>query len=50
MDSSLHTLWQTSANGLFLPVVSKGNQSIVAFLLLVLGITSTGLFALSMAP
>ena len=49
MDSSLYKVWQDSANDLFLPSVSKGNQGLVAFFLLLVGVSSTGLFALSMS-
>ncbi|KAI6367482.1 checkpoint clamp complex protein Rad1 [Pyricularia oryzae] len=47
MDSSLYQLWQESSSDLFQPALAKGNQTIAAALLLALGITSTGLFALS---
>ena len=47
MDPSLSSAWQASANDLFFPAISKGNQSILAFLLLAIGITSTGMFALN---
>lgn len=47
MDSSLYQLWQESSSDLFQPALAKGNQTIAAALLLALGITSTGLFALN---
>lgn len=47
MDSSLHEVWQAAAGSPFFPVISKGNQFWVGFLLLIFGLTITGVFALS---
>lgn len=47
MDSSLHEVWQAAATSPFFPVVNKGSQFWVAFLLLLLGFALTGVFALS---
>ncbi|KAI8719601.1 Dolichyl-diphosphooligosaccharide-protein glycosyltransferase subunit OST5 [Fusarium sp. LHS14.1] len=47
MDSSLHEVWQAAATSPFFPVVNKGSQFWVAFLLLLLGFTLTGVFALN---
>jgi hypothetical protein len=48
MDSSLHEVWQAASGSPFLPTVGKGSQFLVAFVLLLLGIGLTGVFALSM--
>jgi hypothetical protein len=48
MDSkSLHEVWQAAAGSPFLPTVGKGTQFFVGFVLLLLGISITGIFALS---
>ncbi|KAK5992535.1 hypothetical protein PT974_05946 [Cladobotryum mycophilum] len=47
MDSSLHEVWQAAAGSPFLPTVGKDSQFLVAFLLLVIGLASTGVFALN---
>lgn len=47
MDSSLHEVWQAAAGSPFYPVISKGSQFWVGFLLSILGISLTGVFALS---
>lgn len=47
MDSSLPELWQTAGNNVFLPAVGKDLQFYVAFFLLLLGLSLTGVFALS---
>jgi hypothetical protein len=49
MDSSLDAVWQAAAGSPFLPIVGKGSQFFVGFILLLLGLLLTGLFALSMA-
>lgn len=49
MDSSLHEVWQAAAGSPFLPTVGKGNQFLVAFVLMLLGLTITGVFALSLS-
>lgn len=48
MDSSLHEVWQAAAGSPFLPAISKSSQFWVAFILLLLGFSATGVFALSM--
>ena len=48
MDSSLHEVWQGAAGTPFLPTIGKHSQFIVGFILLVIGILLTGVFALSM--
>jgi uncharacterized membrane protein YqaE (UPF0057 family) len=48
MDSSLHEVWQAAAGSPFVPTVGKGSQFLVAFVLLVLGFSLGGAFALSM--
>jgi hypothetical protein len=50
MDSSLHEVWQAAAGSPFVPTVGKGSQFLVAFVLLVLGFSLGGAFALSMSP
>lgn len=50
MDSSLHEVWQAAASSPFYPSVNKGSQFWVGFLLVLLGIGFTGVFALSMCP
>ncbi|KAI1091625.1 hypothetical protein F5B19DRAFT_255120 [Rostrohypoxylon terebratum] len=47
MDSSLHEIWQTAPGSPFLPTVGKGSQFLVAFILLLLGLSLTGAFALN---
>ena len=47
MDSSLHEVWQAAAGSPFLPTVGKGSQFFFAFVLLLLGLSITGVFALS---
>lgn len=47
MDSKLIDVWQASAGNPFLPTVGKGTQFLVAFVLLLLGLFSFGIFALS---
>lgn len=47
MDSSLHEVWQAAAGSPFLPTVGKGTQFTVGFTLVLLGISLTGVFALS---
>lgn len=47
MDSSLHEVWQAASGSPFLPTVGKGSQFLVGFVLLVIGIALSGLFALS---
>ncbi|KAF4458518.1 DNA repair [Fusarium albosuccineum] len=47
MDSSLHEVWQAAAGSPFFPTVNKGSQFWVAFLLLLLGFSLTGVFALN---
>ncbi|KAI1490455.1 hypothetical protein F5X96DRAFT_635969 [Biscogniauxia mediterranea] len=50
MDPSLHEIWQTAPGSPFLPTVGKGSQFFVGFVLLLLGLSLTGAFALSMCP
>lgn len=47
MDSKLVDVWQAAAGNPFLPTVGKGTQFLVAFVLLLLGLFSFGIFALS---
>ncbi|PNY23916.1 Uncharacterized protein TCAP_06143 [Tolypocladium capitatum] len=47
MDSSLHEVWQAAAGSPFLPTVGKGSQFLVGFVLLLIGLVATGLFALN---
>ncbi|PHH89322.1 hypothetical protein CDD83_6287 [Cordyceps sp. RAO-2017] len=47
MDSSLHEVWQAAAGSPFLPVVGKGTQFLVGFVLLLSGLAATGVFALN---
>ncbi|KGQ06151.1 DNA damage checkpoint control protein rad1 [Beauveria bassiana D1-5] len=47
MDSSLHEVWLAAAGSPFLPTVGKGSQFLVGFVLLLLGIIATGVFALN---
>ncbi|KAF9772606.1 hypothetical protein IL306_009669 [Fusarium sp. DS 682] len=47
MDSSLPEVWQAAAGSPFFPTVSKGSQFWVAFFLLFLGFSLTGVFALN---
>ena len=49
MDSSLHEVWQAAAGSPFVPAIGKGSQFWVAFILLVLGFSLSGAFALSMS-
>ncbi|AEO70018.1 uncharacterized protein THITE_2120840 [Thermothielavioides terrestris NRRL 8126] len=48
MDSSLHEVWQAAAGSPFVPTVGKGSQFLVAFVLLLIGFSLSGAFALSM--
>lgn len=48
MDSSLPQLWQSAADGAFLPAVGKSAQFYVGFILLLIGLALTAVFALSM--
>lgn len=50
MDSKLIDVWQAAAGNPFLPTVGKGTQFLVAFVLLLLGLFSFGIFALSKKP
>ena len=50
MDSSLHEVWQAAAGSPFLPTVGKNTQFLVGFILLLLGISVTSVFALSESP
>ncbi|KAI3324589.1 hypothetical protein HD806DRAFT_49835 [Xylariaceae sp. AK1471] len=45
MDSSLHEIWQTAAGSPFQPTVGKGSQFFVGFVLLLLGLSLSGVFA-----
>lgn len=47
MDSKLIDVWQTAAGNPFLPTIGKGTQFLVAFILLLLGLSAFGIFALS---
>lgn len=47
MDSKLVDVWQTAAGSPFLPAIGKNTQFLVAFTLLVLGVSLFGVFALS---
>ncbi|KAL1882226.1 hypothetical protein Daus18300_000712 [Diaporthe australafricana] len=47
MDSKLIDVWQAAAGNPFLPTVGKGTQFLVAFVLLLLGLFSFGIFALN---
>ncbi|PHH66304.1 hypothetical protein CDD81_7897 [Ophiocordyceps australis] len=47
MDSSLPEIWLAAAGSPFLPVVGKGTQFLVGFILLLSGIAATGAFALN---
>lgn len=47
MDSSLHEVWQAASGSPFLPTVGKGSQFFLGFLLLVIGLALSGLFALN---
>jgi hypothetical protein len=47
MDSSLHEVWQAASGRPFLPTIGKDSQFFVGFILLLLGILLTGVFALS---
>ncbi|KAL2174639.1 uncharacterized protein P884DRAFT_263231 [Thermothelomyces heterothallicus CBS 202.75] len=49
MDSSLHEVWQAAAGSPFVPTVGKDSQFIVAFVLLLTGLSLGGAFTLSMA-
>lgn len=50
MDSKLIDVWQAAAGNPFLPTIGKGTQFLVAFALLLLGLFSFGIFALSKNP
>ncbi|TQS31392.1 hypothetical protein Golomagni_08326 [Golovinomyces magnicellulatus] len=47
MDSSLHEVWQAASSSPFLPAIGKDSQFLVAFVLLVLGLVLTSVFALN---
>lgn len=47
MDSSLHEVWQAASSSPFLPAIGKNTQFLVAFLLLLAGVSLTSVFALS---
>lgn len=47
MDSKLIEVWQTAAGNPFLPTIGKGTQFLVAFSLLLLGLSAFAIFALS---
>ncbi|WYZ44212.1 hypothetical protein EsH8_VII_000648 [Colletotrichum jinshuiense] len=47
MDSSLLEVWQAAASTPFRPAVAKDSQFFIAFLLLVVGVAITGVFALN---
>ncbi|KAL2125401.1 hypothetical protein VTJ04DRAFT_1766 [Mycothermus thermophilus] len=47
MDSSLHEVWQAAAGSPFVPTVGKDNQFLVAIVLLLLGFSLGGRFALN---
>lgn len=47
MDPSVNELWQSPSASPFLPTIGKGSQFLVGFVLLLLGLTLTGAFALS---
>lgn len=49
MDSSLHELWLAAGGSPFQPVVDKGSHFFVGFVLLLLGLAATGIFALSIS-
>jgi len=48
MDSSLHTIWTAAESSPFQPAVAKDHQFKLGFGLLLLGISLSGIFALSM--
>lgn len=50
MDPSLHEVWQSASGSPFLPTVGKGSQFFIGFVLLLVGILLSGLFALSESP
>ncbi|KAI1187639.1 hypothetical protein F5B17DRAFT_311506 [Nemania serpens] len=45
MDSSLYEIWHTAPGSPFEPVIGKGSQFFVGFVLLLLGLGLTGGFA-----
>ncbi|KAI1433849.1 hypothetical protein GGR50DRAFT_695698 [Xylaria sp. CBS 124048] len=45
MDSSLYEIWHTASGSPFQPIVGKGEQFTVGFVLLILGLSLTGAFA-----
>ncbi|KAL2018571.1 hypothetical protein VTK56DRAFT_613 [Thermocarpiscus australiensis] len=47
MDSSLHEVWQAASGSPFVPTIGKGSQFLVAFILLLLGFSLGGAFALN---
>ncbi|OIW26149.1 hypothetical protein CONLIGDRAFT_684676 [Coniochaeta ligniaria NRRL 30616] len=47
MDSSLHEVWQAASGSPFIPTIGKGSQFFLGFLLLVIGLALSGLFALN---
>lgn len=47
MDSSLLEVWHSASGSPFVPTVGKSSQFLVGFILLLLSLLITGLFALS---
>ncbi|KAL2155185.1 hypothetical protein VTH82DRAFT_3861 [Thermothelomyces myriococcoides] len=47
MDSSLHEVWQAAAGSPFVPTVGKDSQFVVAFFLLLTGLSLGGAFTLN---
>ncbi|KAG6010009.1 hypothetical protein E4U21_000450 [Claviceps maximensis] len=47
MDSSLHEVWQAAEGSPFLPAIAKNSQFLIAFTLVLLGVFTTGVFALN---
>ncbi|TDZ20588.1 hypothetical protein C8034_v003096 [Colletotrichum sidae] len=47
MDSSLPKVWQAAASTPFQPAIAKDSQFFIAFILLLIGIAGTGVFALN---
>ncbi|KAI0198354.1 hypothetical protein F4808DRAFT_462826 [Astrocystis sublimbata] len=45
MDSSLHELWHSASASPFQPAIGKGNQFLVGFTLLLIGLSVTGAYA-----
>ena len=48
MDSSLLEVWQSAKGSAFVPAVGKDSQFVIGFALLLVGLSLTGGFALSM--